>query len=302
MAKKSRYIPIDIRRELIKEAGYKCANPGCSTRSRNEFHHIKEWAVYKVHNAEDMIAICPTCHSYVHHGTLEITDEKLYEWKSIIRNPVSTEKTDRMHIDRSIESSMIVGPLTFKSNIGAIPFRMLDQIIEYTIEKNDLYFLNICLKRLDGTEFFTATHNVIVSNLPNEVSYEYYDSKAVIKADIKDGFLPDWAINEIRKFDKNFAQNEITVLDIEVISPGTVKISNLVMVDGDAALVVNNGEIYYVVLGTIRPWIFTETFGKIPFLETEIQYDGSDISTIPYIDFNPKSRARYKKTKPKNDE
>ncbi|MGH0498941.1 HNH endonuclease signature motif containing protein [Bacillus wiedmannii] len=294
MAEESRYIPVVIRRELMEEAGYKCANPGCSTRSRLELHHIKEWAVYKVHNTEDMIAICPTCHSYVHHGILEISDERLYEWKTILRNPVSTEKTDVMKIEKSMNSSMIIGPLTFKSNIGAIPFRMLDQIIEYNIEKKDLYFLNICLKRPDGTEFLSATHNVIVSNLSNEVSYNYYDSRAVIKADFKDGFLPDWAIDEIRRFDEDFAQNEVTVLDMEVIAPGTIKISNLVMVDGDAALVVNKGEIYYVVQGTIRPWIFTETFGKVPFLEKEIEYDGSDNSTIPYIDFNPRSRGKYK--------
>ncbi|CRK80377.1 HNH endonuclease signature motif containing protein [Neobacillus massiliamazoniensis] len=283
----SRTVPPSKKRKLIKEAGNKCANPGCPVTYRYEIHHIKDWAVYKVHNADDMIAICPTCHSYVHHGRLEISDEKLYEWKKIKRIQDTNEKTDQIFIEKGTQSSMVIGPLTIKSKHGAIPFRMLDQLIEYRIENGNLYFLNIKLKRSDGKDFFTATHNILESDLPEGVSYDYYAGKVLIKADVEDGFLPGWAIKEIRRFDPKFATNEITVLDMEVIDQGVVKIAGLVMVAGDAALVVDKEEIYYVVKGKVRPWIFSETIGKIPFFPRVVDYDGSNNNTIPYIDFNP---------------
>ncbi|MCC5801840.1 HNH endonuclease signature motif containing protein [Rossellomorea vietnamensis] len=289
---KSRYVPIDIRRELIEEAGNKCANPGCPVTCRYEFHHIKEWAVYKVHNADDMIAICPTCHSYVHSGRLKISDEKLRDWKKITRKQVASEKTDQIFIEKGKQSSMVVGPLTIKSNNGAIPFRMLDQVIEYRIENGNLYFLNINLKRADGKDFFTATHNILSTNLPEGVSYDYYAGKVLIKAAVGDNFLPGWAIKEIRQFAPDFATNGVTVLDIEVIGQGAVKIAGLVMVAGDVALVVHEDEIYYVVKGTVRPWIFSETLDKVPFLPKVVDYKGSDNNTIPYIEFNPNSRGK----------
>ncbi|UCA46146.1 HNH endonuclease signature motif containing protein [Pseudochrobactrum sp. XF203] len=48
-------------------------------------HHIKHWSVYKCHNAEDMIAICPACHDRAHFGPLTISDDPLGKWKAICR-------------------------------------------------------------------------------------------------------------------------------------------------------------------------------------------------------------------------
>ena len=77
-------IRIELKRRLVQEAGGKCANPGCS-HWRTHIHHIKHWHVYKAHNANHMIAVCPSCHDEIHHGG-GISDELLYEWKNIPRD------------------------------------------------------------------------------------------------------------------------------------------------------------------------------------------------------------------------
>jgi len=41
----SRTPQVALKKLLIEEAGYKCANPGCSNRLI-EIHHIKEWSIY----------------------------------------------------------------------------------------------------------------------------------------------------------------------------------------------------------------------------------------------------------------
>lgn len=74
MAKLQRSIKPKIKQRLYEETGNKCANPGCSVW-RSHIHHIKQWAVYKVYNAPDMVAICSSCHDEVHHGVLGTTDE-----------------------------------------------------------------------------------------------------------------------------------------------------------------------------------------------------------------------------------
>ena len=78
-----------LKTQLRREAGEKCANPGCSA-TRTHLHHIREWAVYRTHDGAHMIAVCPTCHDAIHHGQLPISDETLYAWKRIPRDEASS--------------------------------------------------------------------------------------------------------------------------------------------------------------------------------------------------------------------
>ena len=55
VAKQQRNVPKPLKAQLIKDAGDKCANPGCSNW-RVYLHHIKHWAVYKTHDGEHMIS------------------------------------------------------------------------------------------------------------------------------------------------------------------------------------------------------------------------------------------------------
>src|SRR5437764_15128611 len=85
MARYRPEISAELKRKLQMEAGHKCANPGCSNR-RTHIHHVRKWAVYQTHDGNHMIAVCPACHDAIHHGTIQIDDDALYRWKTIVRS------------------------------------------------------------------------------------------------------------------------------------------------------------------------------------------------------------------------
>lgn len=67
MTKDSRYIPINLKRQLLAECGHRCSVPRCNSTSALQFEHIEEWAKLnpKKHDFDKMIVLCATCHSRV---------------------------------------------------------------------------------------------------------------------------------------------------------------------------------------------------------------------------------------------
>lgn len=56
-----RYIPADIRRAVLLEAGHACAIPTCHFPA-TEFAHIDPFAQVKKHEIQNIVALCPNHH------------------------------------------------------------------------------------------------------------------------------------------------------------------------------------------------------------------------------------------------
>lgn len=108
MAESRPNVPRETKRALIREAGGKCANPGCPNRLI-ELHHIQRWAVYRTHDAEHMIAVCPTCHENVERGSLLISDETLYEWKKIVRRKAAAR--GHIYVEPGDQAKLLLGSI-----------------------------------------------------------------------------------------------------------------------------------------------------------------------------------------------
>jgi hypothetical protein len=54
-------IPINIERQVLIEAGHRCAIPTCKY-TRVEIAHIVPWAESNDNSFENLIALCPNCH------------------------------------------------------------------------------------------------------------------------------------------------------------------------------------------------------------------------------------------------
>jgi len=63
-------IPAELKREVLIESGHRCAIPTCR-QTPVDVHHIVPWEQVKVHNFENLIALCPTCHRRVHSGEID---------------------------------------------------------------------------------------------------------------------------------------------------------------------------------------------------------------------------------------
>jgi hypothetical protein len=55
-------IPAEVRRAVLVEAGHRCAIPTCRATT-TEIAHIVPWAESADNSFENLIALCPTCHT-----------------------------------------------------------------------------------------------------------------------------------------------------------------------------------------------------------------------------------------------
>ena len=55
-------IPTETKRAVLVEAGHRCAIPTCRATT-TEIAHIVPWAETQDHSFENLIALCPNCHT-----------------------------------------------------------------------------------------------------------------------------------------------------------------------------------------------------------------------------------------------
>ncbi len=72
-------IPMAIKRKVLMEAGHRCAIPTCK-QTPVELAHIEPWSKVKEHTFENLIALCPTCHTRFDRG--DIDKKSIEQYKS----------------------------------------------------------------------------------------------------------------------------------------------------------------------------------------------------------------------------
>lgn len=63
-------IPRPLEREVLVEAGHRCAIPTCRSVPV-EIAHIVPWNKVKEHTFDNLIALCPTCHTRYDKGDID---------------------------------------------------------------------------------------------------------------------------------------------------------------------------------------------------------------------------------------
>ena len=75
-------IPAELKRRVLIEAGHRCAIHTCR-HIDTEIHHIIPWEKRKRHEYENLIALCPNCHTRADKG--EIDRKSLRKYKANLR-------------------------------------------------------------------------------------------------------------------------------------------------------------------------------------------------------------------------
>ncbi len=73
-----RAIPAEMRRQVLLEAGHRCAIHTCR-HTDVEVHHIEPWSRCKEHRLENLIALCPNCHKLVESGKIDRKSLHVYK-------------------------------------------------------------------------------------------------------------------------------------------------------------------------------------------------------------------------------
>jgi hypothetical protein len=77
-----RSIPPAVRSAVLLEAAYRCGNPRCRHILTLELHHIVWVRDGGGNGPENLIALCPNCHSL--HTAGHIPSEAIYAWKALL--------------------------------------------------------------------------------------------------------------------------------------------------------------------------------------------------------------------------
>jgi hypothetical protein len=72
-------IPKELERQVLMEAGHRCAIPTCR-HPTTQMAHIVPWAEVKEHKFDNLIALCPNCHS--RYDRKEIDRKAMLQYKA----------------------------------------------------------------------------------------------------------------------------------------------------------------------------------------------------------------------------
>jgi hypothetical protein len=226
----------ELKERLIREAGSKCANPGCPNR-RTHFHHIKDWAVYETHDARDMIAVCPSCHDAIHHGTLSISDQVLYRWKKLAR-PDGTVR-DHLYVEPGRPVKLLLGSIAVSCQQEAIVFELSSHNrLKFRILGGDILLLDLRVSSLSGREVLWVVDNHIRHESDPAIAYEQVPGHLRVRAPATPEYIPIWGLQKMRIREPTYASdNLVTLLELEVLEPGLVSVQGLWAEDARCVLI-----------------------------------------------------------------
>jgi hypothetical protein len=95
MVGKRKALPLEVRNLVLHEAGYKCANPACRGILTLDIHHLDYVSSGGGDSADNLLALCPTCHALHHKGHIPI--ESIRTWKMLLLS--LNEGFDKRSID-----------------------------------------------------------------------------------------------------------------------------------------------------------------------------------------------------------
>jgi hypothetical protein len=81
-ARNRKPLSIVLKREVLTEAGYRCAVPTCRNILALDLHHIIPVEEGGPNTLSNLLALCPTCHALYTRGI--ISREAIHAWKQMV--------------------------------------------------------------------------------------------------------------------------------------------------------------------------------------------------------------------------
>ncbi|MCT9852858.1 HNH endonuclease signature motif containing protein [Priestia megaterium] len=260
-------VPPKLKQKLIEEAGNKCANPGCANY-RTHIHHIQEWSVYKTHDGDHMIAICPSCHDEVHYGRLKIDDKTVYEWKGIKRK--STNR-DQLFIEPDYESKLFLGSIAVTGQQGVTAFELTkSNKLSYKLIDEDIFLMNLNICNLKGEEIIKVIQNHVKYKEDESIKFERRPGRFKVTTTRPLDFIPLWAIKKMLEMERPYKiENGIlTIIDLEVVAPGEVRAQGI-WAEFDRIILITDTSLNFIVPGGHPLTLVTEGEGTSGYATLE---------------------------------
>ena len=252
MAQKRKKIKPVVKKQIVEEAGNKCANPGC-TNWRVHIHHIKHWAIYESNDKKILIAVCPTCHDAIHHGRIEIPDETLYAWKHIKRTKIP--KLSYLYVEPGEEIKLLTGTIAVSTtNQEAMVFQLShNNSLKFKILDGDIMMLNLKLADTNGKEVLRVVENYVRTKPSSDIEFLQIPGHIKVTAPANENFIPSEVLKQMQTQEKDYgATGSVTVLDLEVLKPGLVSVQGL-WVENNKAVIITKERLSFITPGREQP-------------------------------------------------
>lgn len=79
-------VPQKIKVKIHTEAGYRCAIPTCKAPVACEIAHIEAYSKSKNNDSNNLIALCPTCHTRFDKGEISLEAIRYYKQNLLLLN------------------------------------------------------------------------------------------------------------------------------------------------------------------------------------------------------------------------
>ena len=245
MARKRQKIKPAIRRQIIEEAGNKCANPGC-TSWRVHLHHIEHWTIYESNDQKILIAVCPTCHDAIHHGSLKITDETLNDWKNIKRAKIP--ETFHLFIEPDKEIKLLTGTIAISTRNQKIIVFQLSQnnLLKFRVLDDNIMILNLKIADTKGKKVLWVVDNYVRSKPFPDIEFLQVPGHIQVNVPANEQFIPLDILRKMRIQEKDYGEDgSIPALDLEVLRPGLVRVQGL-WVENDKAVIITKERLSFI--------------------------------------------------------
>jgi hypothetical protein len=94
-ARKRRSLPLDVKKLVLHESGYRCAVPSCRFPITLDLHHIEYVSEDGPNTPDNLLPLCRNCHGLQHEG--HIPKESIRAWKMLLLS--LNEGYDRKSLD-----------------------------------------------------------------------------------------------------------------------------------------------------------------------------------------------------------
>ncbi|MFA0718303.1 HNH endonuclease [Vibrio splendidus] len=135
-------IPAEIRREVLVEAGHRCAIQHCRNTSNLDLHHIVPWAECQEHKVDNLIALCPNCHRLAHDNSID--RKSLLKYKEVcigLNIPPVHHEDDSLKTFIKFNPNSGLGILDSNNIIGVIDNGVLHYSFIFDEHFSDLSFI-----------------------------------------------------------------------------------------------------------------------------------------------------------------
>jgi hypothetical protein len=118
-------VPEDVKREVLAEAGYMCANPRCKNKLALQMHHMLWIRDGGQNDAGNLVALCAYCHDL--HTRQFIPHDAIGRWKLLLQS--LNQALDRESLDLLLFLSRSEGPGSWRLRVSGDGILRLARLI-----------------------------------------------------------------------------------------------------------------------------------------------------------------------------